>query len=82
MAFACRAVLVMVSPAASAAREVSASSAEKHWREAAAQVGDTAASAGPSQAAPPPTELQFDVLYVQNIADACKAVHRALTELR
>ena len=72
----------MVSPAASAAREVNASSAEKAWREAAAQLQGAAESAGSSQPAQPPAQLQFEVMYVQSNADACKALHRALTELR
>ena len=78
----CRAVLIMVSPAASSAKEVTASSAEKNWREAATQVQEAADSAASSQPAQPPAQLQFEVLYVQSNADACKALHRALAELR
>ncbi len=72
----------MVSPAASAAKEVTASSAEKSWREAAAQAAAAAESAGSSQPAQGSAQLQFEVLYVPSTADACKAVQRALTELR
>ena len=82
MCFLCRAVLIVVSPAASAAKEVTASSAEKSWREAAAQLQGAAQSAGSSQPAQLPAQLQFEVMYVQSNADACKALHRALTELR
>jgi hypothetical protein len=70
----------MVSPAASAAKEVTASSAEKSWREAATQAA--AESAGSSQPPQGSTQLQFEVVYVPSTADACKAVQRALTELR
>ena len=73
----------MVSPASSAAKEVSASSAEKHWREAVASQAPAAAeSAESSQPAQAPAQLHFEVTYVESVADACKAVHRALTELR
>ena len=72
----------MVSPAASAAKEVSASSAEKYWQEAASQVAAEAESAGSSQPPPALAQLQFEVVYVQSVADACKAVHRTLTEFR
>ncbi|DBA81285.1 TPA: hypothetical protein ACH3X2_006902 [Trebouxia sp. C0005] len=77
-----RAVLIMVSPAASAAKEVTASSAEKSWREAATQAAAAAESAGSSQPPQGSTQLQFEVVYVPSTADACKAVQRALTELR
>lgn len=72
----------MVSPAASAAKEVTASSADKNWQEAAIQLQGAAESAGSSQPAQPPAQLQFEVVYVQSNVDACKALHRALTELR
>ena len=72
----------MVSPAASAAKEVTASSAEKSWREAATQAAAAAESAGSSQPPQSSTQLQFEVVYVPSTADACKAVQRALTELR
>jgi len=72
----------MVSPAASAAKEVTASSAEKSWREAATQAAAAAESAGSSQPPQGSAQLQFDVVYVPSTADACKAVQRALTELR
>lgn len=70
----------MVSPAASAAKEVSASTAEKSWREAATQAA--AESAETSQPPQGPPQLQFEVVYVQSTAEACKALHGALTELR
>lgn len=72
----------MVSPAASAAKEVTSSSAEKSWQEAATQLQGAAESAGSGQPAQPPTQLQFEVVYVQSNVDAIKALHRALTELR
>ena len=72
----------MVSPAASAAKEVTASSAEKSWQEASTQLLGAAESAGSSQPAQPPAQLQFEVVYVQSNVDAIKALHRALTELR
>ncbi len=72
----------MVSPAASAAKEVTASTAEKSWREAATQAAAVAESSGSSQPPQGPAPLQFEVVYVQSTADACRAVHRALTELR
>ena len=71
----------MVSPAASAAKEVSSSTAERSWREAA-EAAVAAESAGSSQPARGAPQLQFDVAYVQSNAEACKAIHRALTELR
>ena len=80
--FLCRGVVIMVSPSASAAKELTASSAEKSWREAATQLHGAADSAGSSQPTRPPAQLQFEVMYVQSNADACKALHRALTELR
>ncbi len=72
----------MVSPAASAAKEVTASSAEKSWREAATQAAAAAESSGSSQPPQASPQLQFEVVYVPSTADACKAVQRALTELR
>ena len=72
----------MVSPSASAAKEVSASAAEKNWREAANQAASAAESAESSQPTQAPAQLQFEVVYVQSTKDACKAVHRALTALR
>ncbi len=72
----------MVSPAASAAKEVTASSAEKSWREAATQAAAAAESAGSSRPPRGSAQLQFEVVYVPTTADACKAVQRALTELR
>ena len=75
-------MLIMVSPAASAAKEVTASAAEKSWREAVTQAAAAAESAESSQAPRGPAQLQFEVVYVQSNAEACKAVHRALTELR
>ena len=70
----------MVSPAASAAKEVSASTAEKSWREAVTQAA--AESAETSQPPQDPAQLQFEVVYVQSTAEACKALHGALTDLR
>ena len=75
----CRALLVVVNPSASAAKEVSPAAAEKHWRDAVSQLAE---EAGPSQSQQDPGELQFDVIYVQSNADACKAIHRALSSLR
>lgn len=70
----------MVSPAASAAKEVSASTAEKSWREAVTQTA--AESAETSQPPQDPAQLQFEVVYVQSTAEACKALHGSLTDLR
>ena len=70
---------MVVNPSASAAKEVSSAAAEKHWRDAASQLAE---ETGPSQSQQDLSELQFDVTYVQTNADACKAIHRALSNLR
>lgn len=69
----------MVNPSGTAVKEVFASAAEKHWKDASAQVAEEATS---SQTSKEPTQLEFDITYVQTDADACKAVHRALSNLR
>ena len=69
----------MVNPSGTAAKEVSSTAAEKHWRDASAQVAD---EAGASQSRKESAELEFDITYVQTNVDACKALHRALSNLR
>lgn len=75
----CRGLLVVVNPSGTAAKEVTTAAAEKHWGDAAAQV---LVEANPSQSAKEPAQLEFDITYVQTNADACKAIHRALSNLR
>ena len=75
----CRALLVVVNPSGSAAKEVSTTAAEKHWKDASAQVVE---EAGASQSSKEVADLEFDITYVQTNVDACKAIHRALSNLR
>lgn len=69
----------MVNPSGTAVKEVSPSAAEKHWKDTSAQVAE---EAGSSQSSKEPAQLEFDITYVQTNADACKALHRALSDLR
>ena len=70
---------MVVNPSGTAAKEVTNAAAEKHWSDAAAQV---LVEADSSQATKEPAQLEFDIAYVQTNADACKAIHRALSNLR
>ena len=75
----CRALLIVVNPSGSAAKDFSTTAAEKHWKDASAQVVE---EAGASQSSKEVPDLEFDVTYVQTNVDACKAIHRALSKLR
>ena len=75
----CRALLVVVNPSGTAAKDFSTTAAEKHWRDACAQIAE---EAGASQSSKETADLEFDITYVQTNVDACKAVHRALSNLR
>ena len=73
--FMCRALLVIVNPTTTTARDISATAAERVWREACAAAQDESAAGMPSS-------VEFEVSYVQTGAEAAQAVQRRLLQLR
>lgn len=70
-----RALLVIVNPTTTTARDISAAAAERVWREACA-----ASPEGPAEGLP--SGMEFEISYFQSAAEAARAIQRRLGQLR